>query len=66
MEHRIADDRIADEPASRGQVSVAPVAGGRPVAEPAGERAEDQGGRFAGGPSESSGGDRGQPHLPGH
>ncbi|MFF7586213.1 hypothetical protein ACFZCK_01825 [Kitasatospora purpeofusca] len=66
MEHRIADDRIADEPASRGPAAVAPVAGGGPVAEPAGEPAEEQRGRFAGGPSEPSDGDRGQPHLPGH
>ncbi|WP_244215585.1 hypothetical protein [Kitasatospora purpeofusca] len=65
MERRIADDRIADEPASRGPVAVAPVATGGPVAEPAGERAEEQGGRFGGSPSDSSGGER-QPHLPGH
>nr|BEK63270.1 hypothetical protein KPHV_04970 [Kitasatospora purpeofusca] len=70
MERRIADDRIADEPASRGPVAVAPVAAAGPVAEPAGERAEEQAeerdGRFGGSPEESSGGDRRQPHLPGH
>ncbi|WP_327072393.1 hypothetical protein OG196_03435 [Kitasatospora purpeofusca] len=70
MERRIADDRIADEPASRGPVAVAPVAAGGPVAEPEGERAEERAeerdGRFGGSPEESSGGDRRQPHLPGH